>query len=292
MFKKILVPLDGSKTAQEALYWAKQYAGPGKAQVVLVQVLHAEYPLEGRPFRAGGAEAREYLQGIERELNYAGIPVKILLRNEPVARSIAQTARQEGCDLIIMTSRGSSKVVRWLIGGVTQQVIRLSSVPVLVVRGSVAGAAHARPRRILVPQDGSPLARTVLPLAKELSRFHRARLSLLHVRTRNGSRRNGQGNGSVTRVLEGRAGTLRNQGFRAEVRVASGDAALEILKSSRTGDLLALSTHGYGGLKRLLLGSVAEKVIQEATVPVFIFKEPASSRRLPDDLANLELFGS
>src|SRR5438045_9531994 len=63
MFKKLLVPLDGSTTAEQALAWAKLYAAPSKAQVVVLQVLHPEYPLEGLPFRAGAAEARSYLQG-------------------------------------------------------------------------------------------------------------------------------------------------------------------------------------------------------------------------------------
>src|ERR1043165_984928 len=109
MFRKILLPLDGSKRAEQAFFWAKQYAGPDKAQVVLLQVLHAEYPLEGRPFRAGSTEAHAYLQGIERELNFAGIPAKILLRNEPVPRTIVDTARRQSWDLILLTSRGAPK---------------------------------------------------------------------------------------------------------------------------------------------------------------------------------------
>jgi|SRR6185295_7953300 nucleotide-binding universal stress UspA family protein len=292
MFRKILLPLDGSKTAEQALFWAKQYAGPDKAQVVLLQVLHAEYPLQGRPFRAGAPEARDYLQGVERELNYAGIPTKMLLRNEPVPRTIVETARREACDLIIMTSRGASKVVRWLIGGVTQQVMRLSPIPVFIVRSSVAPSLHVRPRRILVPQDGSPLARTILPLAEGFAHFHRARLALLHVRTGAASTRSRSASGSVTKVLERRVQTLRTQGIRADALVEGGDAAEEILKACKPGDLLVLTTHGYGGLKRLVLGSVAEKVIHQAPVPVLVYKRPAHYRRLPQDLANLELFDS
>jgi len=290
MFKKILLPLDGSKTAEQALFWAKQYAGPDKAQVVLLQVLHAEYPLEGRPFRAGASEAREYLQGIERELNFAGIPAKILLRNEPVSQAIVEAARRERCDLIIMTSRGASKVVRWLIGGVTQQVMRLSPIPVFVVRSSVAASLHERPRRILVPQDGSPLARTILPLARDFARFHRAALALIHVRSRSHTLRSESSERKAAKALERRAGALRSGGVRVSALIEEGDAAEEILKACRPGDVLVLSTHGYGGLKRLVLGSVAEKVIHQAPVPVLVHKKPAHYRRLPHDLANLELF--
>ena len=292
MFKKILLPLDGSKTAEQALFWAKQYAGPDKAQVVLLQVLHAEYPLEGRPFRAGSTEAREYLQGIERELNYAGIPAKMLLRNEPVSRAIVETARREACDLIIMTSRGASKVVRWLIGGVTQQVMRLSPIPVLIVRSSIAASLHAKPRRILVPQDGSPLARTILPLARDFAHFHRAGLALLHVRARSPSSRSGSTMEKAFKALERRANELRTQGVQASTLLVEGDAADEILKACRPRDLLVMTTHGFGGLKRLVLGSIAEKVIHQARVPVLVYKRPAHYRQLPHDLANLELFES
>jgi len=259
---------------------------------VLLQVLHAEYPLEGRPFRAGGPEARKYLQGIERELNFAGIPVKILLRNEPVSRAIVDTARRESCDLIIMTSRGASKVIRWLIGGVTQQVMRLSSIPVLIVRSSIAPRVHERPRRILVPQDGSRLARTILPLAREFARFHRAGLALLHVRPRSHSRRSGLSAQKAAKVLQRRATALRVGGVRVDALMEEGDAAEEILNACGPGDVLVMTTHGYGGLKRLVLGSVAEKVVHQATVPVLVYKEPARYRRLPQDVANLELFDS
>jgi nucleotide-binding universal stress UspA family protein len=289
MFKKILLPLDGSGAAEQALFWATQYARPSKAQVVLLQVLHKEYPLEGLPFRTGGEEARRYLQGIERVLNYAGIPTKIILRSEPVSRAIVETAKREGCDLIIMTSRGASKVIRWLMGGVAQQVMRLSSVPVLIVRSQIALDGHKRPKRVVVPQDGSPPARAILPWAKKLARFHRIPLLILHVRP---ERRNLLGKErflGVARELSRESAQLRSQGIKTAIRLEQGDPAEEILKACRPTDLLAMTTHGYGGVKRLLLGSVAEKVIHQASVPILIYKRQAKTRRLPGDLATLEI---
>jgi nucleotide-binding universal stress UspA family protein len=280
MFKKLLVPLDGSTTAEQALSWAKLYASPGKAQVVLLQVLHPEYPLKGLPFRAGAAEARTYLQGIERELNFAGIPARILLRNEPAARSIVETAVQERCDLILMTSRGASKVVRWLIGGVTQQVIRMSPIPVFIVRKGRA----ARPRRIVAPQDGSVHARAILPWAGALARFHRARLLLLHVVPGKDA------SSEVRRMLVRQRVAFKQRGVRASIRVEKGDAAQTILQACRSGDLLTLTTHGRGGLKRLLLGSVAEKVIYQTPVSVAVYKEHVNLVPLPKDFEVLEVF--
>jgi nucleotide-binding universal stress UspA family protein len=283
MFKKLLVPLDGSATAERALSWTKLYAAAKKAQVVLLQVLHPEYPLEGLPFRAGASEARAYLQGVERELNYAGIPTRILLRNEPAARAIVETAASEGCDLILMTSRGASKIVRWLIGGVTQQVMRMSPIPVFIARGG-APAGRAHPRRIVVPQDGSARARAILPWAGSLARIHHARLLLLHV----GSGKDAST--EVRRMLVRQRAVLERRRIRAEIRLEQGDPAEGILKTCRPGDLLAMTTHGRGGLKRLLLGSVAEKVIYQARVSVAVYKERVNLVPLPKDLELLEVF--
>jgi nucleotide-binding universal stress UspA family protein len=240
--------------------------------------------LKGLPFRAGAAEARSYLQGIERELNYSSIPARILLRNEPAARAIVDTAAREGCDLILMTSRGASKVVRWLIGGVAQQVMRLSPVPVLIVRSKGASRKEDRPRRILVPQDGSALARTIVPWAGALAHFHRARLVLLHVCSGE------EPDAGTGRMLIRQRALLERQGVSASIRFEQGDPAQGILRTCRTGDLLALTTHGRGGMKRLLLGSVAEKIVYQAPVPVAVYKKPTSLMPLPKDLDVLEVF--
>ena len=284
MFKKILVPLDGSKAAELALFWAKLYAGPSKAQVVLLRVLQPEYPLKGPPFRAGSAEARAYLQGIERELNFSGIPARILLRNGSAARAIVEASIREECDLILMTSRGASKIVRWLIGGVAQQVMRMSPLPVLIVRTAVASRKQERPRRILVPQDGSARARAVLPWAATLARFHRARLVLLHVCP-------GQEPAAgVNRMLIRQRDLFGRRSHPVTLRFEQGDPAHGILNACRPGDLLALTTHGRGGIKRLLLGSVAEKVVYQSPVPVAVYKEKINLVPLPTDFELLELF--
>jgi nucleotide-binding universal stress UspA family protein len=283
MFTKILVPLDGSPAAEQAIFWAKQYAARDKALVVLLQVLHTEYPLKGGPFRAGADEAKHYLQGIERELNFAGVPTKIVLHGEPVSRTIVETAAQERCDLIIMTSRGASRIVRWLIGGVTQQVMRLSPIPVLIVRPSIAEQVHARLRRLLSPQDGSSHARKILPWAGRLARFHKVPLVLFHVVPPSADSK-------ASRELSRQAAQLRRRGVKASVSTEEGDPADRILRECRSGDLLALTTHGHGGLKRLILGSIAEKVIHQATVPVLIYKHRTKQRRLAHDLEAVELF--
>jgi nucleotide-binding universal stress UspA family protein len=125
-----------------------------------------------------------------------------------------------------------------------------------------------------------------------MSRLYRASLAMVHVRSSADRPGKAGADGSILRELSRRAKDLKAQGIKASILLQQGDAAEEILKSCRPGDLLVITTHGYGGLKRLVLGSVAEKVIHQATVPVLVYKKPAHLRRLPGDLASLELFDS
>jgi nucleotide-binding universal stress UspA family protein len=274
LFRSILVPLDGSAQAEQVLPWVKRHAVPSKAEVVLLQVLQMEYPLKGLPFPKGVPEARRYLQGIERELNFEGIPTEIILRGNSVAAEIVKTAWSERCDLIAMTTGHTSKTVRWLFGGITELVLRLSPIPVFILRNGIGDRLRIRPRSIVVPLDGSSHSRTALPLAEGLARFHRVPLVLLHVvdHAAGSARANARKPDALkrlSRICDG----LKKRKVRAVVRVESGDAAAQIAASVLPSDLLAMTTHGRGGLKRLFLGSVAERVMQQAACPVLVVKE-------------------
>ena len=163
MFKKILVPLDGSENAERAIPWVKRYASPSKAQVVLTRSISRDPVDDGPPVELERQEAKDYLLRWERELNYAGIPAKMVVREGPPALSTVREAMEEGCDLIVMTTRGKSRLGRWRVGGVTAQVMRLSKIPVLVVRSQTALRRQAHVRKIVVPLDGSATAESILP---------------------------------------------------------------------------------------------------------------------------------
>lgn len=280
MFKKILVPFDGSENAERALPWVKRYAGPSKALVVLLRTIHREAVDDGPPVEVERLEAKDYLQRMERDLNYAGVPTKMVVKDGAAAFSIVKEAADEGADLIVMTTRGKSRIGRWRVGGTTAQVMRLSAVPVLVVRSQTSLRKQGHVRKIVVPLDGSATAEAIAPWAAELARRHKSSLLFLHVAAR----------GTPTELerlelLRRRTGrlaqALRKSGVRATVRVERGDPATEILHAAGPEDLIAMTTHGYGGFKRWVFGSVAEKVCQTAAVPVFVFrgKAPAAKHR-------------
>ncbi|HXX93869.1 MAG TPA: universal stress protein [Planctomycetota bacterium] len=274
MLKKILLAMDGSENAERALPWIKRYAGPEKAQVVLFRSVDTEY-LDREFIASELQEARNYLLRIEKELNYAGLPTKMIVRQGRPAREIVRTAVEEGCDLILMTTRGGSKVQRWILGGVTEQVLRMSPIPVFPVRSQTSMPKQGHIRRIIVPVDGSKLAEAVVPWAKKLAQFLKARLVFLHVYS-TGSRGISARTEETFDLLRKRmiyqVARLKEQGVKAMFKLQRGDAADRILKFADRDDLVLTTTHGFGGFKRWVFGSVAEKLIHEAQIPILVYK--------------------
>ncbi|HEV3025917.1 MAG TPA: universal stress protein, partial [Planctomycetota bacterium] len=140
-------------------------------------------------------------------------------------------------------------------------------------------------RQILVPQDGSLHARRVLPWAEQLALFHQVPISILHVQHQGNrpSRKATSMRGQVSRKLAHWCSLLRRRGVAATYLLTQGDPASEILRNSSATDLLVLTTHGYGGLKHFLLGSVAEKIIHGTEAPIFILRSgsPRPSKGRP-----------
>ncbi|HEX7901866.1 MAG TPA: universal stress protein [Planctomycetota bacterium] len=274
MFKKILVPLDGSENAERALPWVKRYAAREKALAVLTRVIPRDPVDDGPPVEVERLEAQDYLLRMERDLNYAGVPTKMVVREGAAPAALVREADDEGCDLIVMTTRGKTKIGRWRVGGVTAQVTRLSHIPVLVVRSRTSLARQGHVRKIVVPLDGSATAEAILPWAEALARRHKASLLFLHVAARDDAR---------VEALRRRSGrltqALRTRGTRAVVRVTHGDPAEEILRAAGPDDLIAMTTHGYGGFKRWIFGSVAERVCLAASVPVFVYRGPSPAAK-------------
>lgn len=293
MFKKILVPLDGSENAERVLPWVERYAQATRAQVVILRALDLSFFPDGHFADELFAEAKAYVQRIERMLNREGITSKGVVRAGIASDMIVKTCNSEGCQLIAMTTRGGSDIARWFLGGVTEQVLRLSQVPVLVTRSQTVLSKQARVKKILVPLDGSVLAEEVLPWVEALASFHKAKVLFYHVMPL----RQGGVTEEYARMLRTltdrmlyRTDRLRDRGVVASFEVGQGDAAFEILKKSNDGfDLIATTTRGFGGFKRWIFGSVAQKVIHNANVPVFVFKQAKPSKRSAKEPATAEV---
>lgn len=148
MYQRILVPLDGSKLAEQALAHAAAHAERFGAEVVLLKVLGPlpEPSMAGR--RAvksaedlSGRLALEYLEGIAARLGEAGIQARaVTVEGKPYVE-IIRYAEENGIELIVMSTRGHSGLSRWLLGSVADRVARGAMVPLLLVQARSEGSA-------------------------------------------------------------------------------------------------------------------------------------------------------
>jgi nucleotide-binding universal stress UspA family protein len=142
MYKKILVPLDGSKTAEGVLLHAKALAYSEGAELVLLTV--ASNPAMDYVFSDPGiaqsaieeqqTRSKKYMTEMESQLKAAGFKVSNLLREGAVADVILRTAEEINADVIAMSTHGRTGPARWLLGSVADRVVRSSKIPVLLIR--------------------------------------------------------------------------------------------------------------------------------------------------------------
>jgi nucleotide-binding universal stress UspA family protein len=307
MYRLVQVPLDGSSFAEHALPLAVSLAQRDGAtlQVVRVHDPIADLDFDRRAsFEATlDSELIERSQAdldatIERLREVADIGMSSALVKGPVAEAIAQQAAVEGADLMVMTTHARGTLGRYWFGSVADALVRQSLLPILIVRPQEAAAdVSHRPllRHVLIPLDGSALAEQALEPALALGGESQAEYTLLRVVTPViavtpdvKSRRVSGLNTSLLReleelhrrrqdkaaeYLEQLARRLRARSLGVHTRVVlDNQVAAAILEESLTigADVIALTTRGQGGLKRLLLGSVADKLIRGATTPVLV----------------------
>ncbi|MEO8449983.1 MAG: universal stress protein [Gemmatimonadota bacterium] len=299
MLHSILVPLDGSRFAEYALPIATGLAGAAGARLRLLMVhepMMALVPAVDFPIGIGvddlGArvEAQTYLAETALELGSVGSrPVTYEMADGLAASTIEDAVTSTPPDLIVMSTHGRGMLSRFWLGSVADHLVRHVSVPILLLRPR-DGADFPPPRldlrRILVPLDLSGTSEAILGPVKALAQVTQAHLTLLHVvepilgtggrfspvaiAQQLAARRT-----DAQEHLDSVADRLRAEGFRvaARVVVTSGIATtiLGRLEDDRY-DLVAMATHGAGGGRRLLLGSVTDKVIRGGTKPVLVYR--------------------
>jgi nucleotide-binding universal stress UspA family protein len=190
-----------------------------------------------------------------------------------------------------MTTHGRGPLGRFFVGGVADELIRQSAVPVLLIRPrDPAPGIVPEPllEHVLVPLDGSSLAERALEPALDFVRLWQGRCTLLRVIEASPATTAGWPNRprppkqeeevAARAYLEKIAGRLREEGMAVQTRiVVAPHAAPAILDEALTQrcELIALATHGWGGLRRVLLGSVTDKVVRGSSLPVLAYRPTA-----------------
>lgn len=237
-----------------------------------------------------------YLEAQAQPLRHAGFDVTTEVRIGMPPEQIVRVAARESVTLMVMATHGYSGLRRWALGSVTDKVVQTTQTPVFVVRGTETELTEpVYLKRLMVPLDGSELSRQALPCALELATCAHAELLLLRAM---GPRlqefyevagMSGQAvplynevqwaeqRQQVTRDLDATAGKLRHYDLSIATHVMDGYPAEVIVDEAarHNVDAIVMATHGYGGLQRWALGSVADKVLHATSTPLILVRARA-----------------
>jgi nucleotide-binding universal stress UspA family protein len=301
-FKSILVPLDASPLAEQAIPVAVAIAERARCKIKLVLVHQPLLAIEPGPAYTKMELAmrkadRDYLRSVAAPLRERlGRALSSAILQGPVAPTLARYIRELGTDLVVMTTHGRGGIRRAWLGSVVDRLIRTSEAPILVVRPTEPKAAEPSVglTEILVPLDGSPLAEVVLEPVATLARLWDAEISLVQIvrpviltsdpplpfPTGYSEQMTATRRTEALDYIRDVAERLREAGVKASgVAVVGGGIAETLIDLARPDkvSLVAVATHGRGGLRRMVLGSVADKLVRAAEVPVLVVR-PAARR--------------
>lgn len=316
MFQRILVPLDGSTRAEQALPVAARIARATGGSLLLVQVVPQPIDYSGgwAPIMTGEMievemdGATDYLKTVATSQLLAGIETRTEVALGMPAQYLIAVIGDHDCDLVVLCSHGRTGFTRWALGSVAHSLVHQSAVPVLVVRQEEALSLSSkverkRPLRTLVPLDGSPLADAALSPAAHLTAAltapNQGTLQLVQVvkpfptTTEEGvvSKLNAEAiqraKAYLAKVVERLQATMKDLTLSITYDIELGaDVASTLVSLAERGvagkdtegvdscDLIAISTHGRGGLERWVMGSVTDRILNTTWLPMLTVRPP------------------
>jgi nucleotide-binding universal stress UspA family protein len=323
MFRRILVPLDGSDRAKQAIPLAARIAHASGGTVILMQVdpipvdfrAEAKQPAELYPeniIEDGKSLAFNYLDNVRRMAELVGVETETRVEYGNVAPSILAAIEPLEVDLIVMCSHGYSGFKRRAPGSIAHKIIAHSPVPVLVLRdGGLTLTTKAV--SALVALDGSPLAESVLdPVVQLATAFAPSMLITLHLvrvidlpatygsskfaanafvdQLREDAKHEAQAYlAAVAQRLIDREDTVPDLIVTTSIAV-NPDVAEALLQMTEQElhagghfDLVAMATHGRGGLQRRVMGSVTQRVLHHSKLPMLVVRSVEQSKFIQND---------
>jgi len=290
MYERILVPLDGSQTAEIVLPYAEDIAAKFGAKIVLVSV--------SEPGAADSVHLYSlYLEHVKEQIQrqLKGRKTKrgaklhsAILQGKP-ADEILQYVADNNINLIVMASHGSSSRGPWFLGNIAGKVLRATKSPVLLIRTPANKAAAKKlVRKILVPLDGSEPGKAAIPYAEEMSRVLGASLVFFQVLepitgwagagtsvpSQYGLEGKTKRKNLALDYLNDIAKPFKERGLKTSTAVAFGSPADQILDyaKAKSIDIIAMSTHGRSGIGRWVFGSVTDKVLHAGDAAVLVVR--------------------
>jgi nucleotide-binding universal stress UspA family protein len=312
MYRNVMVPVDGSSFAREAVLQGLRIASRSGATLRLVRVASAplfvggpdSFAVENATLQKQRADELADLYSIAAECRaHSTVNVTASLQQGPIVDALMGYARRHRVDLIVMRSHVRKGIARAWFGSVADKLIRESGIPVLVVRPpSVSTALESGFgfKRILVPVDGSSLAEESLAAVVKLARIDGSEITLLRVVTP--SRQPGEVESSIgpapardvdeaQRYLNQLLVSPADRSIRVTRRVIIAEdipATILYVAEMEESDLIAIATRGRGAIARATSGSVADRIMREAVVSAMVIHPVAPA--MPDLVSRAAMF--
>jgi nucleotide-binding universal stress UspA family protein len=311
MFRKIIVPIDSSDQSRTILRWAVGLAKATKSDLTLlsvidsedIQIVEAGARGEERPTAPEGVitkiteKVAADLEAEAAELRGTGIGIDVKVVAGTPAESIVAQAKVIGVDLIAMSTRRESALARGILGSVTDRVLHSTTTPLLILQPedlTDASLGSGFVQHIVVPLDGSTISESAVEPATELARATGAELVFTEVVKLPvyGMDMGGLGYGSVhyaeemdtklqeesaQRYLQRFVEDAETAGLKARAQVRVGNPSIQIVdEAAAEGSIVVMATHGAGGIKRWVVGSVTDKAVRSAHRPVLVIPPAAA----------------
>jgi nucleotide-binding universal stress UspA family protein len=284
IIRNLVVLLDGSDNAAQALPLAMMLAQAMDARLTLLSAIKNNTKSLKQQYKANCRQQQEYLNTVADELTLEGLRVQSLIRPGSIVDATRALINESGVDLVVTTTRGGSNTTHWLDGGVARKLVHVIDTPVLLIPVDESGRG-ALPKLdcILVALDGSNFSERILPFARALAKSFGSKLILLCVPAvpemkdyRAAAdiiekiRRDAEAN--MRKFLEAVGRALRKEDLDVHILVAGTIPAHTIVEvaMAENADMIMLTSQGRGGYNEMLLGSVAENVVQDSQQPVFM----------------------
>jgi len=282
MYRTLLVPLDGSELAEQALPYVKEMAKGFHSDVTLLTVCSLGDPLKH--------VLVEYLERKADGLKVSNLKVTaVCIEGEP-ASSILDFAGKNKIELVVISTHGKGGIGRWPLGSIATKVVQRSHIPVFLVRSVERAAVAVSLKKVLAALDGSQFAEAIIAHAESFARAMGGKVVLLQVIEpvkapqlviyKDWEKVEKDLVAKLQREAErylGRKKTfLEGKGVKVGVQLLQGRPAETILQYAAENDidLIALTTHGFSGVTRWAYGSVASRVVEASTRPVLLVRPP------------------
>lgn len=278
--KKILVPTDFSKPAQWALEVAISIAKKAKGQLVLLHIVEQptseSFNAEGQVMNQEGWEDKLFtFKLIERNkaqleeaaslADEAGVRVTYELRLGNPFHGMKTVITEHKVDLVVMGTSGRSRFEEMIVGSNTEKVVRYAKCPVLTVHEKPTGKDFAN---IVYATSLNPNEKAFAEVVKNAQEMYQATVHLVRINTP----MNFQPDHSARKVMQDFARKLRLQNYTLNVfSDRSEEEGILHFASSINADLIAMATHGRTGFAHVLVGSIAEDVVNHASKPVLTY---------------------